>query len=69
MAFVKTDETFEMVNRLNSRFTNMGAMFKHDSDRLSDLGRIDKTVARMSSYMEEQRSKQESFMSGLDKLN
>jgi len=44
MAFHKSDQTFMMVNRLNNKISSLENLFKTDSERLSELARLDKQV-------------------------
>jgi len=44
-----------MVNRLNNKISSLENLFKTDSERLSELARLDKQVSRCSEFINEQR--------------
>jgi hypothetical protein len=46
-AFTRSDETLAMVNRVQTKVNNLDALYKTDSDRLTELARVAKQIDRV----------------------
>lgn len=67
-AFGRADETYSMVSRLNNKINNLDALYKTDSDRLSELSRLDKQVERLGINILNSVSRVDTCEDCIDKL-
>jgi hypothetical protein len=57
-----------MVSRLNNKINNLDALYKTDSDRLSELSRLDKQVERLGINILNSVSRVDTCEDCIDKL-